>query len=205
MSWFTARSIVSSPSTCSCPAARRARSALLQGLLVAVGRLEEQVSALSLDLDAGRGDVTEAIGALSIAAAAAWLAAATVGLGATRRVALIALTRSSPAPAGSAAAACGVLLAVHGAGTTLRLGTRTGRQCDAFTFEPLAVAVHRPARARGDRDRAVRPALPRARPRDRGLPVRLQPRAAWPRSPSWSRATSSCSWSPGSRWRCSAT
>ncbi|HEX4115979.1 MAG TPA: proton-conducting transporter membrane subunit [Solirubrobacteraceae bacterium] len=62
-----------------------------------------------------------AIAALIIAAAAAWLAAALVGLGAVRRSGL----RASAALAlagGACAATGGALLAIHGAGTTLRLG-----------------------------------------------------------------------------------
>ena len=80
--------------------------------------------------------MTEAIGALTIAAAAAWLAAATAGLGATRRVALIASAIVSGA-GGLCAATCGVLLAVHGAGTTLRLGTGPVGSA-TFHIEPLA-------------------------------------------------------------------
>ncbi|HUA02607.1 MAG TPA: hypothetical protein VMB27_01815, partial [Solirubrobacteraceae bacterium] len=65
--------------------------------------------------------MTDAIGALAVAAAAAWLAAAICGLAATRRVGL------APAAAlsglgGGAALICGVLLAIHGAGPTLTLG-----------------------------------------------------------------------------------
>ncbi|MGO9822707.1 MAG: hypothetical protein ACLPTJ_18925, partial [Solirubrobacteraceae bacterium] len=66
--------------------------------------------------------MTDAIGALAIVAAAAWLAAACIGLGSERRIALAASAAVSGA-AGVAAAACGLLLAVHGAGTTLRLGS----------------------------------------------------------------------------------
>ena len=51
--------------------------ALLQGLLVAVGRLEQRVSALSLELDAGRR-MSMTITALCVAAAAAWVTAGAV-------------------------------------------------------------------------------------------------------------------------------
>ena len=80
--------------------------------------------------------MTEAIGALAIAAAAAWLTAAAVGLGATRRVALVASAVVSGA-GGLRGATCGVLLAVHGAGTTLGLGTGTVGGA-TFHIEPLA-------------------------------------------------------------------
>jgi hydrogenase-4 component B len=66
--------------------------------------------------------VTEAIGAFAIAAAACWLAAAGVAvLGAVWRPGLHAGAVLSGA-GGAAAATCGVLLAIHGSGTTLRLG-----------------------------------------------------------------------------------
>ena len=66
--------------------------------------------------------MTHAIGALAIAAAAAWLVAACVALGAVRPVALRSCALLSGA-GGAAAMTCGVLLAVHGGGTTLRLGS----------------------------------------------------------------------------------
>jgi hydrogenase-4 component B len=80
--------------------------------------------------------MTHAIAVLSIVAAAAWLAAAGIGLGAERRVALAASAAVSGV-GGIAAAACGVLLAVHGAGTTLRLGSGLVGGA-TFHLEPLA-------------------------------------------------------------------
>jgi hydrogenase-4 component B len=65
--------------------------------------------------------MSHAIGALAIAAAGAWLAAAILGLGATRRAGLLASAAVSGV-GGAAALICGVLLAVHGAGPTLTLG-----------------------------------------------------------------------------------
>ena len=65
--------------------------------------------------------MSHAIGALAIAAAGAWLAAAILGLGATRRVGLVACALLSGV-GGGGAVVCGVLLAVHGAGPTLTLG-----------------------------------------------------------------------------------
>lgn len=80
--------------------------------------------------------MTHAIGALTIAAAATWLAAALTGLAAVRMIGLRASALLSGI-GGLAAATCGVLLAVHGAGTTLRLG---GGPVGAASFhiEPLA-------------------------------------------------------------------
>ena len=65
--------------------------------------------------------MSNAIGALAIAAAGAWLAAAILGLGASHRAGLVTSAALSGL-GGAAAAACGVLLAVHGAGPTLTLG-----------------------------------------------------------------------------------
>ncbi len=65
--------------------------------------------------------MTHAIGALAVAAAAAWLAAALCGLAATRRLGLVVAAALSGL-GGAAAATCGVLLAVHAAGPTLALG-----------------------------------------------------------------------------------
>ena len=65
--------------------------------------------------------MSHAIEALAIAAAGAWLAAAMVGLGATSRLGLVSSTAVSGL-GGGAAAVCGVLLAVHGAGPSLILG-----------------------------------------------------------------------------------
>jgi len=66
--------------------------------------------------------MTHALGALTIAAAGLWLGAAIIALGAGRKLMLVASAALSGA-GGAAAATGGVLLAVHGAGTTLRLGT----------------------------------------------------------------------------------
>jgi len=65
--------------------------------------------------------MSHAIGILAIAAAGAWLAAAILGLAATRRAGLVASALLSGA-GGAAALVCGVLLAVHGGGPTLTLG-----------------------------------------------------------------------------------
>ena len=65
--------------------------------------------------------MSHAIEALAIAAAGAWLAAAMVGLGATNRLGLVSSAAVSGL-GGGAAAVCGVLLAVHGAGPSLILG-----------------------------------------------------------------------------------
>ena len=80
--------------------------------------------------------MTHAIGALAIASAASWLVAAAVGLGAQRRLALGASAIVSGV-GGVSGAVCGVLLAVHGAGTTLRLGTGPVGGA-TFHIEPLA-------------------------------------------------------------------
>jgi len=81
--------------------------------------------------------MTHAIGALALAAAAGWLAAAGVaGVGAVRRPGLRASALLSGA-GGGAAAACGVLLAVHGAGTTVRLGAGPVGGA-SFEIAPLA-------------------------------------------------------------------
>jgi hydrogenase-4 component B len=68
--------------------------------------------------------MTDAMSALAVGAAAAWLAAAVVGLAATRRLGLVGSAALSGL-GGGAAAVCGVLLAVHGAGPTLALGAGT--------------------------------------------------------------------------------
>jgi hydrogenase-4 component B len=65
--------------------------------------------------------VTHAIGALTIAAAGAWLAGAAAAPGAGRAIGLRVAALLSGA-GGAAAGVDGVLLAIHGAGTTLRLG-----------------------------------------------------------------------------------
>ena len=80
--------------------------------------------------------MTHAIGALAIAAAACWLAAAIAGLAATRRAAVVVSAALSGA-GGAAAATCGALLAVHGGGTTLRLGSGPVGGA-TFQIEPLA-------------------------------------------------------------------
>ncbi len=80
--------------------------------------------------------MTHAIGALIIAAAAAWVAAACVALGARRRVGLRAAAAISAA-GGVVAVVGGVLLAVHGDGTTLRLGAGPVGAA-SFRIAPLA-------------------------------------------------------------------
>ena len=80
--------------------------------------------------------MTHAIAGLAIAAAAGWLAAAVVALTATRSIGLRAAAALSSA-GGIAAAVCGVLLAVHGAGTTLHLGSTTVGAA-TFRIAPLA-------------------------------------------------------------------
>ena len=77
-----------------------------------------------------------AIAALMVAAAGAWLAAAAVGLGGIRRVGVRASAWLSGA-GGVAAAVAGVLLAVHGSGTTLHLGGGVVGAAD-FRIAPLA-------------------------------------------------------------------
>ena len=120
--------------------------------------------------------MSHAIGALAIAAAGAWLAAAILGLGATRRIGLVSSAALSGL-GGAAAVACGVLLAVHGAGPTLTFGAGPVGGA-SFHLAPLGGAVHRAARPGRRRDRALLPPLPRARSGDGGLPRGLQPRAA---------------------------
>lgn len=80
--------------------------------------------------------MTHAIGGLMIAAASAWVAAALAGIGAVRMIGLRASALLSGL-GGCAAATSGALLAVHGAGTTLRLG---GGPVGAASFHiaPLA-------------------------------------------------------------------
>jgi len=80
--------------------------------------------------------MTHAIGALAVGAAAAWLAAAIAALAAVRLIGLRACAALSGV-GGAAAATCGVLLAVHGEGTTLRLGTGPVGGA-TFHIEPLA-------------------------------------------------------------------
>ena len=80
--------------------------------------------------------MTHAIGALAVGAAAAWLSAAPIGLAAARLIGLRASAVLSGA-GGVAAATCGVLLAVHGNGTTLQLGTGPIGGA-TFHIEPLA-------------------------------------------------------------------
>jgi len=80
--------------------------------------------------------VTHAIGALAVGACAAWLAAAILGLAATRRLGLVGSAVLSGI-GGGGAATCGVLLAVHGAGPTLALGSATVGGAK-FHLAPLA-------------------------------------------------------------------
>jgi hydrogenase-4 component B len=80
--------------------------------------------------------MTHAIGALAVAAAAAWLAAAICGLAATRRVGLAASAVLSGL-GGGAAATCGVLLAIHASGPTLTLGAGPVGSAN-FHLAPLA-------------------------------------------------------------------
>ncbi len=80
--------------------------------------------------------MTHAIGALAIGAAAAWLAAAFVGLGAVRKIWLCVCAVLSGA-GGAAGATCGVLLAVHGAGTTVHMGSGPVGAA-TFHIQPLA-------------------------------------------------------------------
>ena len=78
----------------------------------------------------------DAIGALAIGSAGAWLAAAMLGLGGTRRIGLVSSALLSGL-GGAAATACGVLLAVHGAGPTLTLGAGPVGGA-SFQLTPLA-------------------------------------------------------------------
>ena len=80
--------------------------------------------------------MTDAIGALAVTAAGAWLAAAIAALAATRRIGLLASCLLSGL-GGAAACTGGVLLAVHGAGPTLSLGTGTVGGAH-FHLAPLA-------------------------------------------------------------------
>jgi hydrogenase-4 component B len=80
--------------------------------------------------------MTHAIAGLAIGAAAGWLAAAFVALTATRAAGMRIASVTSIA-AGAAAAVGGVLLAVHGAGTTIHLGSSTVGAA-TFRIEPLA-------------------------------------------------------------------
>ena len=68
--------------------------------------------------------MTTVIGLLALAAAGAWLASAGLGAVASRRIALTASALASGA-GGCASVACGALLAVHGRGPSLRLGSGT--------------------------------------------------------------------------------
>ena len=78
----------------------------------------------------------EAIGALAIGAAGAWLAAAVFSLIATRRLGLVASCLLSGL-GGTASMICGILLAVHAAGPTLTLGSGTVGGA-SFHLAPLA-------------------------------------------------------------------
>jgi hydrogenase-4 component B len=80
--------------------------------------------------------MSHAIGALAIAAAGAWVAAAALGLAGTRRIGLVSSALVSGL-GGAAAIVCGVLLAVHGAGPTLTLGTDLVGSA-SFQLAPLA-------------------------------------------------------------------
>ena len=80
--------------------------------------------------------MTHAIGALAIGAAAAWAAAALTAIAAVRLVGLRACAALSGA-GGAAGATCGALLALHGNGTTLRLGSGPVGGA-TFHIEPLA-------------------------------------------------------------------
>ena len=80
--------------------------------------------------------MTHAIGGLAIGAAAAWLAAALLGLAATRRAGQV-VSGVFSGLGGGAAATCGVLLAVHAAGPTLILGSGTVGGA-SFHLAPLA-------------------------------------------------------------------
>jgi len=80
--------------------------------------------------------VTHAIGGLAVAAGAAWVVAALAALAAVRPIGLRTATVLSAA-GGLAAMVCGVLLAVHGSGTTLHLGSGPVGGA-TFHIEPLA-------------------------------------------------------------------
>jgi hydrogenase-4 component B len=80
--------------------------------------------------------MSHAILDLAIGAGAAWLAAAIVAVGAARAFGLRAAAGLS-ALGGLAAVVCGVLLAVHGAGATLHLGSATVGAA-TFRIAPLA-------------------------------------------------------------------
>ena len=80
--------------------------------------------------------MSHAIAGLAIAAAAGWLAAAAVALFAGRPGGLRAASTVSGV-AGIAAVVCGVLLAIHGAGPTLHLGSATVGAA-TFRIAPLA-------------------------------------------------------------------
>jgi len=80
--------------------------------------------------------VRHAIAGLAIGAAAAWLAAALAALAGSRRVGVRGASWLSAA-GGAAAVASGVLLALHGAGTTLHLGSTTVGAA-TFRIAPLA-------------------------------------------------------------------
>jgi len=80
--------------------------------------------------------MTHAIGGLAIGAAAAWLAAACIALAAGRIVGLRAAAWLSGA-GGIVAVVGGVLLAIHGSGATLHLGSSTVGAA-TFRIEPLA-------------------------------------------------------------------
>jgi hydrogenase-4 component B len=80
--------------------------------------------------------VTDAIGVLAITAAALWLAASGAGACSTHRAGLLGSATLSGL-GGAAAAGCGVLLAIHGSGTTLQLGSSFVGSA-SFHIEPLA-------------------------------------------------------------------
>ena len=80
--------------------------------------------------------MTHAIGALTIAAAGAWLAAAMLGCAATRVTGLWS-TATLGGLGGVTAAVAGVLLAIHGAGTTIALGAGPVGGA-SFEIAPLA-------------------------------------------------------------------
>ena len=123
----------------------------------------------------------DAIGALAIGSAGAWLTAAILGLGGTQRVGLVSSALLSGL-GGVAAAVCGVLLAVHGAGPTFTLGTDPVGGA-SFHLAPLAAPFILLLGVVAPRSRSTAPA------------TTTRPRA--PPSTSWS-TTSRC-WP---RWRC---
>lgn len=81
--------------------------------------------------------MSAAVGTLAIIAAGLWALAAVAGVGATRLAGLRASALVSGL-GGLAATACGILLAVHGGGTTLDLGANRIVGGATFHFAPLA-------------------------------------------------------------------